>query len=273
MASQEAIKELGNNGGGFFNANSAHPFENPNPFTNLLRDLPAPADPVQPAAHVRQDGRRQPAGLRAARRDGDHLGRRGRRASPSSRPTWHRGTRRRSSRHGAMEGKEARFGTPACSLFAASTTVTSTGAVNCFHDSLHAVRRRRSRCSTWCWARSRPAASGPGCTASWCWPSSRCSSAGLMVGRTPEYLGKKIRPAEMKYAALYFLHPAGAHPDRGRRCRSALKARPGIDLQPGPARADRGACTRSPRWPTTTGPRSPASARQPPGTTRSPAAS
>ena len=59
MASQEVIKELGTNGGGFYNANSAHPFENPTGLDELAGDLPDPADPVQPAPGVRPDGRRQ----------------------------------------------------------------------------------------------------------------------------------------------------------------------------------------------------------------------
>ena len=74
VASQEAIKELGTNGGGFFNANSAHPFENPTPWTNALEVLAPAAHPVQPAAHVRPDGRRPPAGLGDPRRDGDAAG-------------------------------------------------------------------------------------------------------------------------------------------------------------------------------------------------------
>ena len=72
VASQEAIKELGTNGGGFYNVNSAHPFENPTALDQLAGDLPAAGDPVQPAAHVRPDGRRQPPGLRDRRGDGDH---------------------------------------------------------------------------------------------------------------------------------------------------------------------------------------------------------
>ena len=63
IASQEAIKELGTNGGGFFNANSAHPYENPTPLTNLLEMLAILAHPVRPHLHLRQDGRRHPAGL------------------------------------------------------------------------------------------------------------------------------------------------------------------------------------------------------------------
>ena len=70
VASQEAIKELGTNGGGFFNANSAHPFENPNALDQPVRDLPAAGDPVRAAPHLRPDGRRQAPGLRDPRRHG-----------------------------------------------------------------------------------------------------------------------------------------------------------------------------------------------------------
>ena len=75
VASQESIKELGTNGGGFFNANSAHPFENPSPFTNLRRDLPAPRDPVLAHRHLRQAREGSEAGLRARGRDGRALDR------------------------------------------------------------------------------------------------------------------------------------------------------------------------------------------------------
>ena len=79
VASQEVIKELGNNGGGFFNANSVAPVREPEPVLQLVRDLPAARHPVRAAAHLRQDGRRQPAGLPARRRDGRAVAGRGRR--------------------------------------------------------------------------------------------------------------------------------------------------------------------------------------------------
>ena len=79
VGSPEIIKDMGNNGGGWFNTNSAHPFENPNPFTNWFMIFTAAADPVRHPTGVRQDGQGQPPGLRAGRGDGDHLGGRGRR--------------------------------------------------------------------------------------------------------------------------------------------------------------------------------------------------
>ena len=98
VASQEVIKEMGNNGGGFFNANSAHPFENPNPFTNIVRDLPAAADPVRHAARVRQDGQGQPAGLRDRSRSWSSSGWPRSAGSASSRPTPPPAAPRRSPR-------------------------------------------------------------------------------------------------------------------------------------------------------------------------------
>src|SRR3984957_9919263 len=136
VASQEVIKDLGNNGGGFYNANSAHPFESPNPFTNwfeifLLLLIPF-ATPRAFGKMVKDN--RQGYALVAVMAViwllaiggisffEAHYGIGGATAAHLA--------------HGATEGTETRFGAPGCSLFAASTTVTSTGAVNCFHDSL-----------------------------------------------------------------------------------------------------------------------------------------
>ena len=133
VASQEVIKELGTNGGGFYNANSAHPFENPNPLSEPVRDLPAAGDPGLPDPHLRPDGQGQAAGLRDPRRDGARSGR------PSSLlatifEVQGAGTATQAA-GAAMEGKETRFGEWASALFAVSTTGTSTGAVNSAHDS------------------------------------------------------------------------------------------------------------------------------------------
>src|SRR3984885_9932632 len=135
VASQEVIKDMGNNGGGFFNANSAHPFENPNPFTNrftifilLLIPFATPrafgkmvGDNRQGYALVAVMGTIWAAAVGGISYFESH--------------TSLGGVATVLAGH-AAEGTEVRFGTPACSLFAASTTVTSTGAVNCFHDSL-----------------------------------------------------------------------------------------------------------------------------------------
>jgi K+-transporting ATPase ATPase A chain len=106
--------------------------------------------------------------------------------------------------HHAAEGTETRFGTPGCSLFAASTTVTSTGAVNCFHDSLTPFGGGIALFDI-ALGEIAPGGIGAGMYGILILAIVTVFVAGLMVGRTPEYLGKKIRPAEMKYAALYFL--------------------------------------------------------------------
>ena len=140
VASQEAIKELGTNGGGFYNANSSHPFENPNALSRHLRDLPPAAHPGRADPHVRADGEGQAAGLRDPGRDGRAVGHHLDRRSGPSRPTT---TAPRSTWPApSMEGKETRFGVAASSLFATSTTGTSTGSVNSFHDSFTVPRRR-----------------------------------------------------------------------------------------------------------------------------------
>ncbi len=106
--------------------------------------------------------------------------------------------------HGAAEGTETRFGTPGCSLFAASTTVTSTGAVNCFHDSLTPFGGGIALFDI-ALGEIAPGGIGAGMYGILILAIVTVFVAGLMVGRTPEYIGKKIRPAEMKYASLYFL--------------------------------------------------------------------
>jgi K+-transporting ATPase ATPase A chain len=106
--------------------------------------------------------------------------------------------------HGAAEGTEVRFGTPGCSLFASSTTVTSTGAVNCFHDSLTPFAGGIALFDI-ALGEVAPGGIGAGMYGILILAVVTVFVAGLMVGRTPEYIGKKIRPQEMKYAALYFL--------------------------------------------------------------------
>jgi K+-transporting ATPase ATPase A chain len=95
-------------------------------------------------------------------------------------------------------------GTPGCSLFAASTTVTSTGAVNCFHDSLTPFGGGIALFDI-ALGEIAPGGVGAGMYGILVLAIVTVFVAGLMVGRTPEYIGKKIRPVEMKYAALYFL--------------------------------------------------------------------
>jgi potassium-transporting ATPase potassium-binding subunit len=203
VASQEVIKELGNNGGGFFNANSAHPFENPNPFTNWFENfliLLIPFSLPRTFGRMVKDNRQGFALLAvmviiwAAAVGGlaffeTHLGTAG--AAPQL-------------AHGAYEGVETRFGTPGCSLWAASTTVTSTGAVNCFHDSLTPFGGAITLFDM-ALGEIAPGGIGAGMYGILVLAIVTVFVAGLMVGRTPEYIGKKIRPTEMKYASLYFL--------------------------------------------------------------------
>ena len=203
VASQEVIKDLGNNGGGWFNVNSAHPFENPNPFTNIFEIFLLLLIPfATPRAFGKMVGdNRQGYALVAvmviiwACAVGGlsffetHLGTAG--AGPQL-------------AHGAYEGVETRFGPPGCSLFASSTTVTSTGAVDCFHDSLTPFGGGIALFDI-ALGEVAPGGIGAGMYGILVLAIVTVFVAGLMVGRTPEYLGKKIRPAEMKYASLYFL--------------------------------------------------------------------
>jgi potassium-transporting ATPase potassium-binding subunit len=201
VASQEVIKEAGNNGGGFFNANSAHPFENPNPFTDwfeiFLLLLTAFALPRTFGKMVKDN--RQGYALLAvmviiwlAAVGGI-----------SYFEAQHAGTAPMLA-HGAMEGKNVAFGTPGSSLFAASTTVTSTGAVNSFHDSFTPFGGGIALFDI-ALGEIAPGGVGAGLYGILVLAMVTVFVAGLMVGRTPEYIGKKIRPTEMKYAALYFL--------------------------------------------------------------------
>ena len=201
VASQEVIKEMGNNGGGFFNANSAHPFENPNPFTNLFEIFLILATPF---ALTRTFGamvkdKRQGYALLAVMVivwlvsaagvtffEAQHAGHAAQLA------------------HAAMEGKEVRYGIPGSSLFAASTTVTSTGAVNAFHDSFTPFGGGILLFNMMM-GEVVPGGVGAGMYGILVLAIITVFVGGLMVGRTPEYIGKKIRPAEMKYAALYIL--------------------------------------------------------------------
>jgi K+-transporting ATPase ATPase A chain len=201
VASQEVIKNMGNNGGGFFNANSSHPFENPNPFTNwftIFIILLIPFATPRAFGKMVGDNRQGYAlvavmvviwlaavgGISFFEAQGagvaSHLA------------------------HGAFEGKEVAFGNPGSSLFAASTTTTSTGAVNSFHDSFTPFGGGIALFDI-ALGEIAPGGVGAGMYGLLILAIVTVFVAGLMVGRTPEYIGKKIRPQEMKYAALYFL--------------------------------------------------------------------
>jgi K+-transporting ATPase ATPase A chain len=201
FASQEIIKDMGNNGGGPLNANSAHPFENPNPFTDwfeIFALLLIPFATPRAFGKMVRDNRQGYAlvavmvTIWAAAVAGISYFQ-----AQAGGVATHLA-------HGAMEGAETRFGAPACSLFAASTTVTSTGAVNCFHDSLTPFGGGIALFDI-ALGEIAPGGVGAGMYGILVLAIVTVFVAGLMVGRTPEYIGKKIRPTEMKYAALYFL--------------------------------------------------------------------
>jgi K+-transporting ATPase ATPase A chain len=201
VASQEVIKDAGNNGGGFYNANSAHPFESSNPFTNwfeiFLLLLTAFALPRTFGKMVK-DNRQGYALLAvmaiiwlAAVGGISFFEAQGAGLAPHL-------------AHGAMEGKNVAYGTPGSSLFAASTTVTSTGSVNSFHDSFTPFGGGIAVFDI-ALGEIAPGGVGAGLYGILVLAMVTVFVGGLMVGRTPEYIGKKIRPVEMKYAALYFL--------------------------------------------------------------------
>ena len=201
VASQEVIKDMGNNGGGFYNANSAHPFESPNPFTNwfeIFLLLLIPFATPRAFGRMVKDNRQGYALLAvmciiwlAAVGGIAFFEAQGAGLAPQL-------------AHGAMEGKNVAFGTSGSSLFAASTTVTSTGAVNAFHDSFTPFGGGIALFDI-ALGEIAPGGIGAGMYGILVLAIVTVFVGGLMVGRTPEYLGKKIRPTEMKYAALYFL--------------------------------------------------------------------
>jgi potassium-transporting ATPase potassium-binding subunit len=203
VGSSEIIKNMGNNGGGWFNTNAAHPFENPNPFTNwfiIFSLLVIPFATPRAFGKMVKDNRQGYALVAvmviiwAAAVGG---------ISYFEAHTSLGGTATVLAGH-AAEGTEVGFGTPGCSLFAASTTVTSTGAVNCFHDSLTPFGGGIALFDI-ALGEIAPGGVGAGMYGILVLAIVTVFVAGLMVGRTPEYIGKKIRPVEMKYAALYFL--------------------------------------------------------------------
>jgi len=201
VASQEVIKELGNNGGGFFNANSSHPFENPNPFSDwfeifLLLVIPF----ALPRTFGKMVGDNRQGYLLVIVMAVLWLAAVG---GISFFEWQHAGTAAQAA-HAAMEGKETRFGIPGSSLFAGSTTVTSTGAVNSFHDSFTAFGGGIALFDMM-FGEVVPGGVGAGLYGMLMLAVLTVFIGGLMVGRTPEYIGKKIRPTEMKWAAAYIL--------------------------------------------------------------------
>lgn len=201
VASQEAIKLLGTNGGGFFNANSAHPFENPTPWTNVLEILLLLAIPVaMPRAFGRMVGdNRQGYAI---------LGVMATIAVVSiAAVTWLEALGLGSAPQlagGAMEGKEQRYGILGSTLFAGATTLTSTGAVNSMHDSYTALGGMIPMVNMML-GEIAPGGVGSGLYGMLVLAVIAVFVGGLLIGRTPEYLGKKVGPTQIKLASLYIL--------------------------------------------------------------------
>ncbi|MFG2944220.1 potassium-transporting ATPase subunit KdpA [Streptomyces adustus] len=201
VASQEAIKELGTNGGGYFNANSAHPFENPTPFTNLFEIF---LILVIPFALTRTFG----VMVGSVRQGYAILATMaaiwiGFTALMMATEFHHHGPALDIA-GGAMEGKETRFGVGASSIFAVATTLTSTGAVDSFHSSFTGLGGGVTMLGMQL-GEIAPGGTGSGLYGMLIMAVIAVFIAGLMVGRTPEYLGKKIGGREMKLAACYIL--------------------------------------------------------------------
>ena len=201
VASQEAIKELGTNGGGFYNANSAHPFESPTALSNLVENFLLLLIPVS-----------------LTRTFGIMVGdkRQGYAILATMAVLWavlvtavtilevqHPGTAYQAA-GAAMEGKETRLGEWASSLFAVSTTGTSTGAVNSFHSSFTGLGGGLLLFNMGL-GEIAPGGVGSGLYGMLVVAILTVFVAGLMVGRTPEYLRKKITSREIKLVSLYIL--------------------------------------------------------------------
>ncbi|MEV6609757.1 potassium-transporting ATPase subunit KdpA [Kutzneria sp. NPDC051319] len=200
-ASQEAIKELGTNGGGIFNANSAHPFENPNSWTNLLEIFLLLVIPVSLTRTfgVMVADKKQGytilsvmallwGGMLAVIWWAE--------AHPNGPAALLAGA--------GMEGKETRFGIPGSSLFADSTTGTSTGAVNAAHDSFSGLGGGGAMLNM-LFSEISPGGTGTGLYSILVFAIIAVFLAGLMVGRTPEYLGKKLGRREVTMASIAML--------------------------------------------------------------------
>ncbi|MFE1776100.1 potassium-transporting ATPase subunit KdpA [Streptomyces sp. NPDC059008] len=201
VASQEVIKELGTNGGGYFNANSAHPFENPDAFTNLFEIF---LILVIPFALTRTFGK-----LVGNVKQGHAI-------LATMGVIWlgftalmmwtefaHGGPALQAA-GAAMEGKETRFGVGSSAIFSVATTLTSTGAVDSFHSSFTAFGGGIQLLGMML-GEIAPGGVGSGLYGMLVMAIIAVFIAGLMVGRTPEYLGKKIGTREIKLAACYIL--------------------------------------------------------------------
>ncbi len=202
VAFQEAIKEFGTNGGGFFNANSAHPFENPNAWTNLLENwlLLVIGFGLPIAFGFMVKDRAQGRALMAAMAIILMLGCVGTYAAEAAGNPLQIAAGV-SARQGNMEGKEVRFGVPASATFNVSATGTSTGAVDSFTDSYNPLGGLIPLFLMQL-GEVTPGGVGSGFYTIIVFALLAVFVAGLMVGRTPEYLGKKVQAKEIKLAML-----------------------------------------------------------------------
>ena len=216
VASQEAIKQLGTNGGGFFNANSAHPFENPTPWTNFWQMLAIFAIPAALTYTYGRMARNQKHGWALwaamyvlfiggvattywaeARGNPIHAARGVDIVASATNPG------------GNMEGKEVRFGIANSALYATMTTDASCGCVNSLHDSYTPLGGLVTLVNMQL-GEVVFGGVGAGLYGMLVMVILTVFIAGLMVGRTPEYLGKKIQAREVQMAMLYVLVFAGA---------------------------------------------------------------
>ncbi len=212
FASQESIKELGTNGGGTYNANSAHPYENPTPLSNFIEDLALLAIPValtytfgRFAGNQRQGWALFAAAMVILLMSVTVMYASEQKGNPilASRGANEKLTSTQSG--GNMEGKEVRFGIADSILWATTTTDTSCGAVNAAHDSLTPLAGGMAMLNI---ALGEVVFGGVGVGIMGLLVNAILAVfiAGLMVGRTPEYLGKKIEGREMKLATLAVLY-------------------------------------------------------------------
>ncbi len=211
VASQEAIKQLGTNGGGFFNANSAHPYENPTALANffaMLAEILIPVALAYTFGHMVGDTRQGWAVLAAmgilylslviVAVQSEQAG------NPRLAALGVDQTATALQSGGNMEGKEVRFGIGASAVFATTTTVTSCGAVNSMHDSFTPLGGFVTLFDMML-GEVVPGGVGTGLYSMLIFAVIGVFIAGLMIGRTPEYLGKKIESFEMKMSAIAIL--------------------------------------------------------------------
>ncbi len=203
VASQVAIKMLGTNGGGFFNANAAHPFENPTALSNFVQMISIFAHRRRADQCVRPHGRQPAPGLGAVGGDGRAVPRR-RRRDLLGRGAGTSTLNALGLSGGNMEGKEVRFGIVASALFAVITTAASCGAVNAMHDSFTALGGMIPLINMQL-GEIIVGGVGAGLYGMLLFVVVTVFVAGLMVGRTPEYVGKKIEAKEVKMAMLAIL--------------------------------------------------------------------